>query len=174
MTWSATRARPLWPSAWAATQSYSLAVMTHLQAPPHRISMLHAVRQHWPQHGFMSHLALSIAFSKSARSLCASQSVPLLLLRHEEHSGLIGFVTATGQTKDETPIALRLRSRDAVIMAGPARMCYHGIPRVLKEAGAADGRSAASGGAGDGDEGCAAMAEHMRDTRINISIRASR
>ena len=59
-------------------------------------------------------------------------------------------------------------------MAGPARMCYHGIPLVLKEAGAADSRTAASEGVGDGDEVSAAIAEHMRGTRINISIRASR
>ena len=87
---------------------------------------------------------------------------------------MIGFSPDTGQTKGETPIALRLRSGDAVIMAGPARMCYHGIPRVFKEAGAADSRTAASGGVGGGDEGSAAIAEHMCSTRINISIRASR
>ena len=94
--------------------------------------------------------------------------------RHEDRSVLIGFLPATGQTKDETPVALRLRSGDAVVMAGPARMCYHGIPRVLREAGAADSRGAASGGVGGGDEGSAAIAEHMCGTRINISIRASR
>ena len=52
-------------------------------------------------------------------------------------------------------------------------MCYHGIPRVLSLNGAADSRRAASGGVGDGDEGSAAIAEHMCSTRINISIRAS-
>ncbi len=87
---------------------------------------------------------------------------------------MIGFSPSTGQTKGETPVALRLRSRDAVIMAGPARMCYHGIPRVLKEAGAADSRKAASGGGVGGGEGSAAIAEHICSTRINISIRASR
>ena len=74
MTWSATRARPSWPSAWAAMQSSSLVVMAHLQASLHRMSLLHAERQHLPQHAFLSESAWSTASSRSARSLHAIQS----------------------------------------------------------------------------------------------------
>ena len=80
-------------------------------------------------------------------------------------------VSATGQTKEEQPIAIRLHGGDAVIMSGPARMCYHGVPRVFAEDGTP------GDGARDTDSGKVeyeALAEHMRSTRINISIRASR
>ena len=42
---------------------------------PYCTSALHAGRQHWSQHAFHSHPALSIACSRSARSLCATHSV---------------------------------------------------------------------------------------------------
>jgi len=35
-----------------------------------------------------------------------------------------------GQTKDVVPTAVWLHSGDAVILSGPARQCYHGVPRV--------------------------------------------
>ncbi len=49
-------------------------------------------------------------------------------------------------------------------MAGPARMCYHGVPRVL-------GDDASSSDANPEDAEYVAFAEHVRSTRINISIR---
>lgn len=39
-----------------------------------------------------------------------------------------------GETRDEPPIAMFLRSGDAVLMAGPTRRCFHGIPRTFVEA----------------------------------------
>ena len=36
-----------------------------------------------------------------------------------------------GGTRDVPPLPLLLRSGDAVIMSGPARSCYHGVPRVF-------------------------------------------
>ncbi len=64
---------------------------------------------------------------------------------------------------------MRLRSGDAVIMSGPARMCYHGVPRIFGEDSTRDSEMEA----GAGGDVFAPFAEHMRTTRINISIRAS-
>eukprot|EP00743_Colponemidia_sp_Colp-15_P007385 GILK01007976.1.p1 GENE.GILK01007976.1~~GILK01007976.1.p1 ORF type:complete len:255 (+),score=9.14 GILK01007976.1:37-801(+) len=37
-----------------------------------------------------------------------------------------------GETKEEAPVALRLRSGDCVVMGGRSRTCYHGVPRILE------------------------------------------
>ena len=80
-------------------------------------------------------------------------------------------VLLAGQTKEEQPAAIRLYGRDVVIMSGPARMCYHGVPRVFRDDGTTDDDSI---DADSEDAKYAAFAEHMRSTRINISIRATR
>ena len=38
-----------------------------------------------------------------------------------------------GETHDEAPVALYIRSGDVVIMGGAARTCVHGVPRVIAE-----------------------------------------
>lgn len=38
-----------------------------------------------------------------------------------------------GETKAVDPLPLLLRSGDVVLMAGPCRRCFHGVPRVLTE-----------------------------------------
>ena len=59
--WSRTRARPSWQSAWAAMQSFSLAVMTHLRASPAHCMLSGSIGLSMP-----SCLILSIAHSRSA------------------------------------------------------------------------------------------------------------
>jgi len=36
-----------------------------------------------------------------------------------------------GETKEERPLALLLTSGDVVVLGGPARTCYHGVPRIV-------------------------------------------
>lgn len=36
-----------------------------------------------------------------------------------------------GDTKEEKPLPLLLTSGDVVIMGGPSRTFYHGVPRIL-------------------------------------------
>ncbi|KAK9906670.1 hypothetical protein WJX75_005879 [Coccomyxa subellipsoidea] len=36
-----------------------------------------------------------------------------------------------GETRDEEPVAMRIRGGDAVVMEGSARQVYHGVPRVF-------------------------------------------
>ena len=68
-----------------------------------------------------------------------------------------------GQTKDVMPMAVWLHSGDAVILSGPARQCYHVVPRVMPGQLAC---VAAITTATDAD-----VIDCMRRTRVNISIR---
>lgn len=62
---------------------------------------------------------------------------------------------------------MRVRSGDALVLGGPARRCYHGLPRVL--------RPAVPPPALDPDKvpsHLRAMAEFLQSLRINVSVRA--
>lgn len=72
-----------------------------------------------------------------------------------------------GQTRDVPPTALLLRSGDAVVLAGTARKSFHGVPRILKDAG---GKSADC--SFDCSDRMRAVENYMQNCRINISIRA--
>jgi alkylated DNA repair protein alkB family protein 1 len=70
--------------------------------------------------------------------------------------------------QDVPPLPLMLRSGDAVVLSGPARRCYHGVPRIFPDtAPAALCRR-------DPDDPFHPFAQHMGGCRINISIRATR
>lgn len=70
-----------------------------------------------------------------------------------------------GRSRDEAPTAMLVRHGDAAVFTGPARMYYHGVPRVFD-----DGSHAFAQG------GLPSLRPDLRDflrhTRINISIRA--
>lgn len=67
-----------------------------------------------------------------------------------------------GATKDVAPTAVWLHSGDAVVLSGPARQCYHGVPRVLPGRMLFDSTAPA----------CAReVAAYMQTTRVNLSIR---
>ena len=36
-----------------------------------------------------------------------------------------------GETREETPVAMCLRSGDIMVMAGKSRLAYHAVPRIL-------------------------------------------
>jgi hypothetical protein len=76
-----------------------------------------------------------------------------------------------------------VRGGDAVVLSGPARCCYHGVPRVLKEwppeqARQGDGKNRdIAGGEEEREQREDPLGEfdrHMRDRRINISVRVTR
>lgn len=67
-----------------------------------------------------------------------------------------------GATKDVVPTAVWIHSGDAVVLSGPARQSYHGVPRVLPGRTTFQITSPA----------CAnEVAACMQTTRVNISIR---
>lgn len=67
-----------------------------------------------------------------------------------------------GATRDEPPIPILLRSGDVVIMSGPSRRVFHGVPRILQ---------------GSVDEGLLrgwdeqGIVAFVRGTRINVNVR---
>jgi alkylated DNA repair protein alkB family protein 1 len=38
-----------------------------------------------------------------------------------------------GRTREDRPIPIRLRSGDVIVMAGPSRMAFHGVPRIIEQ-----------------------------------------
>jgi alkylated DNA repair dioxygenase AlkB len=44
------------------------------------------------------------------------------------------YNACAGTTREIAPTPLLLRGGDAVVMAGEARRCFHGVPRVLPAA----------------------------------------
>ena len=55
-------------------------------------------------------------------------SLPLVSLS----LGLSAVFLFGGPTREDTPTALWLRSGDAIIVTGEARLCYHGVPRIVE------------------------------------------
>lgn len=67
------------------------------------------------------------------------------------------------ESRDEIPLPLLLQSGDVVVMSGPSRRVFHGVPRVVEGAMRADLL--------DGWEGAEEMVKFMRGTRINVNVR---
>ncbi|KAF3497464.1 hypothetical protein DY000_02057870 [Brassica cretica] len=73
-----------------------------------------------------------------------------------------------GKSKEDPPHAMYLRSGDVVLMAGEARECFHGVPRIFIDEENADIgalESELSHESGD------FIAEYIKTSRININIR---
>ncbi|KAL8520163.1 hypothetical protein ACS0TY_010908 [Phlomoides rotata] len=73
-----------------------------------------------------------------------------------------------GESREDTSIAMFLRSGDAVLMAGEARECFHGVPRIFTDAENADISHLESQFGGEDDK---PLFSYMRTSRININIR---
>ena len=67
------------------------------------------------------------------------------------------------ESRDEIPLPLLLQSGDVVVMSGPSRRVFHGVPRVVEGAMRADLL--------DGWEGAEQIVSFMRGTRINVNVR---
>lgn len=72
---------------------------------------------------------------------------------------------AGGATRDERPLPILLSSGDVLLMVGPSRRIFHGVPRIRDDMqfdaldGYLDSRDDAK------------MAEFTRSTRINVNVR---
>jgi len=80
--------------------------------------------------------------------------------------GCDGVFLMGGQTKDVAPTAIWLHSGDAVVLSGPARQCYHGVPRVMPGQLACELSSIGASEVVSGD-----ILAYMQRTRVNISVR---
>ncbi|MQL94037.1 hypothetical protein Taro_026691 [Colocasia esculenta] len=73
-----------------------------------------------------------------------------------------------GKFREDSPLAMFLRSGDIVLMAGEARKCFHGVPRIFTDEENADIFSLVSQLS---DEGNLNFLEYIQTSRININIR---
>lgn len=73
-----------------------------------------------------------------------------------------------GKTRQDEPLAMFLRSGDIVLMAGEARECFHGVPRIFTDKENAE-ISPLEEQFLHGDDVC--FLEYIRTSRININIR---
>ncbi|XAR48179.1 DNA oxidative demethylase [Bertholletia excelsa] len=72
-----------------------------------------------------------------------------------------------GKSREDLPLAMFLRSGDIVLMAGEARECFHGVPRIFTEENAEiDALEQQFSGQADVN-----FLEYIRKSRININIR---
>lgn len=47
--------------------------------------------------------------------------------------GLSGLFLIGGPKKTDEPKVILLKSGDAIVMAGPSRLCYHGVPMIISK-----------------------------------------
>ncbi|KAL0921352.1 hypothetical protein M5K25_008416 [Dendrobium thyrsiflorum] len=73
-----------------------------------------------------------------------------------------------GKSREDMPIAMFLRSGDIVLMAGEARACFHGVPRIFTDSEHADNVDLLSQFSNEAD---LCFREYIRTSRININIR---
>lgn len=73
-----------------------------------------------------------------------------------------------GKTRDEAPTAMFLRSGDIVLMAGEARECFHGVPRIFTDSDHQE-ISALISQLSSGDDHF--ILDYINNSRININIR---
>ncbi|XP_066339956.1 alpha-ketoglutarate-dependent dioxygenase alkB-like isoform X2 [Miscanthus floridulus] len=73
-----------------------------------------------------------------------------------------------GKTRDEVPTAMFLRSGDIVLMAGVARECFHGVPRIFTESDQQE-ISALISQLSSGDD--VFILDYIKNSRININVR---
>ncbi|ONK58479.1 uncharacterized protein A4U43_C09F13470 [Asparagus officinalis] len=73
-----------------------------------------------------------------------------------------------GKSREDLPVAMFLRSGDIVLMAGQARECFHGIPRIFTDKEHAEVSTLFSQFSG-GEDSC--FRDYVANSRININIR---
>uniref|UniRef100_A0A0D9XS51 Fe2OG dioxygenase domain-containing protein n=1 Tax=Leersia perrieri TaxID=77586 RepID=A0A0D9XS51_9ORYZ len=73
-----------------------------------------------------------------------------------------------GKTRDEVPTAMYLQSGDIVLMAGEARECFHGVPRIFTGSDQEEISVLASQLSGEDDT---FILNYIHNSRININIR---
>lgn len=71
-----------------------------------------------------------------------------------------------GTSREENPTAMFLRSGDVVLMAGPARGCFHGVPRIFVNPEDSDVPKFDTS-----DPSCVPFIDYIRTSRINLNIR---
>ncbi|KAJ6815381.1 alpha-ketoglutarate-dependent dioxygenase alkB isoform X2 [Iris pallida] len=73
-----------------------------------------------------------------------------------------------GKSREDSPTAMFLRSGDIVLMAGQARECFHGIPRIFTDQDQVEVSSLSQEFSNEQD---VCFRDYIETSRININIR---
>ncbi|GJP58125.1 hypothetical protein CLOP_g20674 [Closterium sp. NIES-67] len=76
-----------------------------------------------------------------------------------------------GRSREEAPMAVVVRSGDVLLMAGPCRECFHGVPRIFSDPREADIPPALLAPLSSGGLLPAAMRSLLPALRINVNVR---
>jgi len=79
-----------------------------------------------------------------------------------------------GRTRDVEPTALFIRSGDIVFMAGHARYCYHGVPKMMAGTSPDFLCTFNPETEADSQNWCPELSEYMKDARVNMNVRQVR
>lgn len=82
--------------------------------------------------------------------------------------GCKGIFLIGGKSREVPPLAMFVRSGDVILMAGQARECFHGVPRIFTDKEHAEISSLELLFS---DEEDSAFLEYIKTSRININIR---
>ncbi|KAJ8563129.1 hypothetical protein K7X08_031581 [Anisodus acutangulus] len=82
--------------------------------------------------------------------------------------GCKGIFLIGGKSREVPPLAMFVQSGDVILMAGQARECFHGVPRIFTDKEHAEISSLELQFS---DEEDSAFLEYIRTSRININIR---
>ncbi|CAO2829742.1 unnamed protein product [Amaranthus hypochondriacus] len=82
--------------------------------------------------------------------------------------GCKGIFLLGGNSRDDEPLAMFLRSGDVVLMAGKARECFHGVPRIFTDTEHSE-ISLLEKHLSTATDQC--FLDYIRTSRININIR---
>lgn len=74
-----------------------------------------------------------------------------------------------GKSRDDEPLAMFLRSGDAVLMCGEARECFHGVPRIFTDREHSEIAALEKQLSINSSDSC--FLDYIRSSRININIR---
>eukprot|EP00850_Spirogloea_muscicola_P001282 SM000004S15152 [mRNA] locus=s4:1548564:1551656:+ [translate_table: standard] len=85
--------------------------------------------------------------------------------------GCTGVFLLGGPSREDRPLAMLLRSGDVVLMAGPARLCYHGLPRIFSGGGSSKEALLPALLEELQKPGMWPVADYIHSARININIR---
>ncbi|CAM6009182.1 unnamed protein product [Sphagnum balticum] len=77
-----------------------------------------------------------------------------------------------GASREESPTAMFVRSGDVVLMAGPARRCFHGVPRIFVDSNQSEVPDfAALVESQKGSSNLDSVVQYINQSRINVNIR---
>ncbi|GAB2220395.1 hypothetical protein Droror1_Dr00008044 [Drosera rotundifolia] len=118
-----------------------------------------------PEAAIVNYFALGDALGGHLDDMEADWSKPIVSIS----LGCKAMFLLGGRSREDEPIAMFLRSGDIVLMAGEARECFHGVPRIFTDKLHSEIEPIEEHLLNDEEDSC--FLEYIRTSRININIR---